>query len=88
MNRYFIARDADTIAKFCSKIAAWNYKYELYKINPETNPLPKATRKNDKWPAYEAASRIERTLELPIHASSVPELAATLAAAIEWLNKN
>ncbi len=86
MSRYFIARDADTIAKFVAKIAAWNYKYELYKV--EGGELPRPVAKNAKWGAYEAASRIERTLGLETHASSVPELAQVAGAAIAALNSH
>ena len=84
MDRYFVARDADVIAKFLSKITAHKYKLELYKNG--NGEFPRPVPKNAKWPAYEAASRIERALNLDTHAHSVPDLASVLSTAIAWLN--
>lgn len=82
-NRYFIARDADTIAKFISRKAKWELQYALYTAG--NGEFPRPIGKNAKWPAYEAASRIERALGLEKHAGSVPELAETLSAAMSFL---
>lgn len=82
-SRYFIARDADIIAKFLSKVSAHSYRLELYRLG--TGEFPRPIGKNAKWPAYEAAGRIERALGVE-RANSVPGLARVLAAAVEWMN--
>lgn len=83
-DKYSLSRDADTIAKFVGRCMGWEYKYQLYKAG--TGEFPRPISKTSKWPAYEAASRIERTLKLDTHASSVPELAALLGVAFTAIN--
>lgn len=82
---YADRRDANTIAKFVAKMMAWNEKYALYKNG--SGGFPRPIGKNAKWPAYEAASRLERSLGLDTHASSVPELAALVGVALATFNK-
>lgn len=80
---YALRRDALVISKFVSKIATHREKLALHKMDPSRYEFPRPVSKNAKWPAYEAAGRIVRTLELDMHASSVPDLARVLAVAME-----
>lgn len=86
INKYTLSRDVDIIAKFISRITAWELAYEIYKAN-NTAKLPRHIGKDAKWPAYEAAGRIERMLGLEIGAHSVPDLAKVLGAGIEAYNR-
>lgn len=81
---YALIRDAGTIAAFVTKVANHRTKLALYKAG--TGEFPRPIGKNAKWPAYEAAGRIERTLELGTHAGSVPELAALVGVALAAAN--
>lgn len=83
-NEYAMVRDASTIAKFVAKIAAHKEKLAYHKLGHGEFPRP--VSKNAKWPAYEAARRLEKALGLDTHASSVPELAELVGKFIEWDN--
>lgn len=80
---YALRRDANIVAKFVARMASHREKLALWQLDSNTNPFPRPVGKDSKWPAYEAAGRIERQLGLDTHASSVPELARTLAKALE-----
>lgn len=80
---YALRRDVATVAKFVNKMAAHREKLALWRFNSTEHPFPSPVGKNAKWPAYEAASRIERQLELGTHASSVPDLARLVGRAME-----
>ena len=82
-DHYALRRDVATIAKFISRMSAHREKLALWQLDSVAHPFPVPPSKNSKWPAYEAASRIERTLSLSSHASSVPELAALLGEALK-----
>lgn len=82
-NHYALRRDVAAVAKFVSRMAAHREKLAAWQLNSVDNPFPSPPSKNSKWPAYEAASRIESTLGLETHASSVPDLAALLGKAME-----
>jgi hypothetical protein len=86
MDKYVLARDADIIAKFVSRITKWNYSYQLHKVDPQ-NPMPRVIGKDAKWPAYEAAGRIERALGITRRTNSVSGLAEIVGAAITAINK-
>lgn len=79
---YAVQRDAATIAKFLGRIASHSEKLALWRMDSNANPFPKPVGKDSKWPAYEAAGRIIRTLNLDIHASSVETLAVVLGKAL------
>lgn len=79
---YALRRDANTIAKFIGRMTSHREKLALYKIDPKIHAFPRPLGKDSKWPAYEAASRIERALGLGTRASSVPELAEVLSKAL------
>lgn len=82
-DHYAIRRDVATIAKFVNRMASHREKLAAHQLPNSTVPFPSPPSKNSKYPAYEAASRIERTLNLDTHAGSVPELAALLAEALK-----
>ena len=79
--KYALRRDANTVAKFIGRMAAHREKLALHDMG--LAEFPKPPSKNSKYPAYEAAGRIERTLGLEHRAFSVPELAVTLSKAME-----
>lgn len=82
-DHYAIRRDASTIAKFVARMASHREKLAHYQlVDGKGVKFPMPPSKNSKWPAYEAAGRIERTLGLTTHASSVPELTELLAVAM------
>lgn len=77
---YAIQRDAATIAKFLSRVASHSEKLELYKRG--TGEFPRPIGKDAKWPAYEAAGRIIRSLQINCYATSVEDLAIVLGKAL------
>lgn len=79
---YAVQRDAATIAKFLSRVASHSEKLAMWHMDSDKYPFPKPIGKDAKWPAYEAAGRIVRTLNLDIHASSVEALAIVLGKAL------
>lgn len=80
---YAMRRDVAAVAKFINRMASHREKLALWQMDSVRYSFPSPPSKSSKWPAYEAASRIERTLGLENHASSVPELAALLGKAME-----
>ena len=79
---YAVQRDAATIARFLSRIASHSEKLAAWRLDSNSNPFPKPVSKDSKWPAYEAAGRIIRTLNLDMYASSVEDLAVVLGKAL------
>lgn len=80
---YALRRDVATVAKFVGRMAAHREKLALWRLDSVQHPFPKPPGKDSKWPAYEAAGRIERQLELGTHAGSVPDLARLVGRAME-----
>lgn len=80
---YALRRDVATVAKFVNRMASHREKLALWQMDSTQHSFPAPVAKNAKWPAYEAASRIERTLELGTHAGSVPDLARLVGRAME-----
>ena len=78
-DHYALRRDVNTIAKFIGRMTAHREKLALWQFDSVQYPFPKPPSKDSKWPAYEAAGRIERQLGLSTHAGSVPQLAALLS---------
>lgn len=82
-DHYALRRDVATIAKFVGRMASHREKLALWQMDSVKYSFPSPPSKSSKWPAYEAASRIERELGLETHASSVPELASLLGVALQ-----
>lgn len=78
---YALRRDADTVAKFVSRMTSHRLKLALYKEGQADFPKPPS--KNSKYPAYEAAGRIVKTLGLDMYVGSVPEMTLVLSRAME-----
>jgi hypothetical protein len=82
-DHYALRRDVATIAKFINRMVQHREKLALWQLDSNLHKFPSPPSKDSKWPAYEAASRIERTLNLTTHAGSVPELASLLGEALK-----
>lgn len=80
---YALRRDVATVAKFVNRMAAHREKLALWQLDSKLHKFPSPPSKDSKWPAYEAASRIEKVLELGTHAGSVPDLARLVGRAME-----
>jgi hypothetical protein len=79
---YAVQRDAATIARFLSRLASHSEKLAAWRLDSNANPFPKPIGKDAKWPAYEAAGRIIRTLNINCYATSVEDLAIVLGKAL------
>lgn len=81
---YALRRDVATVAKFVNRMAVHREKLALWRLDSVQHPFPKPPGKDSKWPAYEAAGRIERSLELgTTPCQSVPDLARLVGRAME-----
>lgn len=89
LDRYYLARDADEIAKFLAKHATWSRRIAAHRLDPEANEFPNPrTRPSEtaKGRAYDAAGRIARLLEMDFRAGDVPGLARAYGLAIDAYN--
>lgn len=78
---YALRRDADTVAKFVGRMTSHRLKLALYKEGQGNFPKPPS--KNSKYPAYEAAGRIVKTLGMDMYVGSVPDMTLVLSRAME-----
>lgn len=82
-NAYALRRDAATVAKFITRMAKHREDLAIYQMNPSTAKFPRPPAKDAKWPAYEAAGRIVKELNLDIYVKSVPDMALVLTEALK-----
>src|SRR5882762_9581368 len=87
--RYFLSRDAETIARFLAAHATWLRKINVYTMETERGAeaeFPKGRpSEKAKWGAYDAAARIVRLLDLERadhDAHDVPGLARVYGLAL------
>lgn len=82
-NAYALRRDAATVSKFITRIVKHREDLAIYQMNPSTAKFPRPLGKDAKWPAYEAAGRIVRELNLNIYVQSVSDMTLVLAEAMK-----
>lgn len=90
-DRYFIATYAADVAKFTTAVVNHQAKLALHRMDPSAKfPMPPS--KNAKHRAYGHAGQLERLLAkhgvIVPRAQSVPDMLATVAAAVDFIHNS